>query len=271
MISRLTKGYTLLEQAISISILSVVLVIFLLLGERQYYANAYIVTEEKIKVIDRAIIAKYLELSALNVSTLDYHLFACSAPISELITDKDFGVSIDDATDNSCDLTTGVDSVGSNYYHGGVPTRTLGISDDYAFDFWGNRFSFISNNKLLALFDDDIAIGDLDNVLYYIISHGPNGYGGYTRAGVQLPDSLASTEELYNIHDVTSPAFSVSNIINRPRTTTYDDIVFYRTVTDFLAESSGGMLVSESDCIGYASSIADVTLRRKVDAQCSVF
>ena len=96
MINPQKRGYTLLEQAISITILSVMLVMFLLLQDRQYYARAYVITQKKIKVIDRAIIAKYLEFSALNTSTLNYHLFACSAPISKLVTDKDFGISIDD-------------------------------------------------------------------------------------------------------------------------------------------------------------------------------
>lgn len=265
------KAYTLLEQAISISILSVVLVMLLLLGERRHYQNGYQHTQEKITVIDRAIIAKYLELSPNNSSTLDYHLFPCPAPISTELTDKDFGVSIDDEDDNSCAATTGLTSVGSDYFHGSIPTRTLSIRDDFAFDFWGNHFSFIANNKLLGLFEGSIDIGDLDEIAYFIISHGANGYGAHTKSGSQLGSSSASTEELYNIYNETSPAFSINNIQDRPRTTTYDDIVFYRTIGDFLANTSGGTLLPEDDCNGYSASISDNNLKRKVEAQCTVF
>lgn len=269
--NKIDKAYSLLELAISISILSVILVMFMAIGERRYDLNAYSKTMAKIEVIDKAIIANYLEDSVSNTSTLDYHLFACAAPITVAVSNQDFGVAISDENDFGCDTATGIDNVSGEYYHGGIPTRTISIRDSFAFDFWGNRFSFIVNNQLLALFDGSVAVADLDEVLYYIISHGPNGYGAYSRAGSQLAYSNASTEEKYNVHNSSDLAFALSNLASRPRTSNYDDIVYYRTVADFLAETSGGILISESDCTDYSTSVSDSNLRKKIEAQCTVF
>lgn len=97
---------------------------------------------------------------------------------------------------------------GTNVYYGVVPVRTLQLPDDFMFDGWGNRMSYIidyrfANNSTTNSDCDgatsnicfaDTAEGSLSvqdasstnrltNAIYVIFSHGKNAHGAFNKNG----------------------------------------------------------------------------------------
>ena len=66
---------------------------------------------------------------------------------------------------------------------GAVPVRTLSLPDDYAFDAWGNRFTYAVNNS--TTFNITNSNGTvIASVNFHALSHGADGIGAYTKAGI---------------------------------------------------------------------------------------
>ena len=87
---------------------------------------------------------------------------------------------------------------------GMVPTRTLKLPDDYAFDSWGRRimytvskdmtqanamniFSATDTMARMTIFNGTGSVGNWGtntvNAAYVLLSFGPNGHGSYSRNG----------------------------------------------------------------------------------------
>ncbi|MDE3016885.1 MAG: FG-GAP repeat protein [Pseudomonadota bacterium] len=104
---------------------------------------------------------------------------------------------------------------------GTVPTRSLGLSDDYAFDAFGRRFTYVvdrratdsiatakSAGRVSGCYNlmqniryngarPDLVIEDgthtiLDNTMYAYISHGPSGYGAFPPQGSTVANRINS-------------------------------------------------------------------------------
>ena len=93
----------------------------------------------------------------------------------------------------------------ANVVAGMIPTSTLQLPDDYAFDGWGRRFLYVVDNRITevdtlgvgafvrySLADTSIGaitIKDLSNTnrtdkaIYAILSHGKNGHGAFPMQG----------------------------------------------------------------------------------------
>ena len=125
-----------------------------------------------------------------------------------------------------------------------VPVRSLGLSDDYAFDSWGRKFLFLINKDIFQSYNTDILVDDYTTTLYYIISYGKNGYGGYGKGGALLDSSKASDYEDNNIIST----IDIANIQDMPRQSDYDDIVTSKTLLQFFADLAGDTIFSSSEC-----------------------
>jgi prepilin-type N-terminal cleavage/methylation domain-containing protein len=116
---------------------------------------------------------------------------------------------------------------------GMVPTKTLGLPDDYAFDDWGRRIMYAVDQRL-TLTDAFTTIPVTDSTpritvnntmagstptqitnlaVYVLVSFGPNGHGAYPRGfGAQRVNAgSTNVDEAKNCHcnsDGTSGAFS---------------------------------------------------------------
>lgn len=96
--------------------------------------------------------------------------------------------------------TYGCMIVGTSVMIGAVPTRTLNLPDDYAFDEWGNRFTYavdtttgggigitlnnLTNGGTVPITDIAGNAGTNNKVSAVIVSHGKDGAGAYTKDGV---------------------------------------------------------------------------------------
>jgi hypothetical protein len=82
---------------------------------------------------------------------------------------------------------------------GMIPTKTLALPDDYAFDAWGRRFNYVVDIRAttietcFALKTGSIQVRTkdptgatvfTDNVMYTYLSHGPGGYGAWPAQGL---------------------------------------------------------------------------------------
>lgn len=244
--TKLRGAYTLLEQAIAITLLSFVVMMTILILDYQYDSDFYDKTKSKVAIIEKAIVAHMIRYTK-DASLLSGNPFLCPALIAAPITSSNFGKSNSVYTDIGGDCSGGyaVDSVSlDNYYYGAIPVRSLGLSDDYAFDEWGRRLLFLVHKDIFQTYNTDVEVDDYTQILYYIISYGKNGYGAYNKAGELLSDINASSYEENNIIST----IDIANIQDMPRQSDYDDVVVSKTLMQFMADLSGGTLYTSSEC-----------------------
>ena len=143
-------------------------------------------------------------------------------------------------------------SFARNYAAGAVPTNTLQLPDDVAFDGWGRRMVYAVETSATAT-DSFISIPITDGLisritisdtsavpqtittgaLYALISYGQNGHGAYPRSSVvRVNASSSDANELINCHcthlavdDASAYSHFAAGMIGA----TYDDIVTYAT------------------------------------------
>jgi prepilin-type N-terminal cleavage/methylation domain-containing protein len=156
----------------------------------------------------------------------------CPADGTYLITNSYFGIEGGTTGDGTC-------STGASYSSGNrtanptpptanfksltssaggvVPVRTLGLSDEYAFDPWGGRFSYFVDIRMTATnsfstYSPTYVLGAgttiydagsnviTQNPLVIIISHGPNGHGAFQLSGKRKNAGSTNGWEQLNCH-----------------------------------------------------------------------
>jgi prepilin-type N-terminal cleavage/methylation domain-containing protein len=170
-------------------------------------------------------------------------------------------------------------------YMGGVPTKTLDLPDDFAFDGWGRRI-MLSVDRTISVPDglsnvtvDDartrITIKDnknsvdskASNALFALISFGENGHGGYSRAGsatrmsnYTAPTAPDTGDELANCKCTSAAAADAAanaTFVQKPSTLgVFDDMLLYGTRADFVVQirgSYGNVGASSSGLVADAS------------------
>jgi type II secretory pathway pseudopilin PulG len=92
---------------------------------------------------------------------------------------------------------------------GVVPTKTLGLPDDYMFDGYGRRISYMvdiratdqttcrdmqttKTNGAIQIMDSAAAIYTTDNVMWSLISYGKNGHGAFSMQGTSIANRMDS-------------------------------------------------------------------------------
>lgn len=141
-------------------------------------------------------------------------------------------------------------------YQGMVPTRTLQLPDEYAFDGWNHRIMytvsqyFVINDafSLRPITDTTtgITIKTANNgaqitglAVYVLLSYGPNGFGAFLRDGgtTRFVGLAPDADELINCHCDSSatpaapfiPTFIQKNLLENStaNATRFDDIIVY--------------------------------------------
>jgi len=149
-----------------------------------------------------------------------------------------------------------------NIAAGAVPVRTLGLSDDFAVDGWGRRFTyavsvpFTASSTFTKAFDA-IPVSDVKqririvstgttnkvtNAAYAIISYGKNGHGAYTRNGgtTRFNANSSNTDEQINC-DCNNAAVAANSV------------VFTRIVQKLPTENSSSFYDSFDDIVVFAT------------------
>ncbi len=239
------RGFTLLELSIVLIIISTVI------GGAMAYFSFYLrtqslkETEQKLQVIQET----------LKNYRLAFHRLPCPADITTVPSAAAFGVEVGTPGDGNC---TGANfTTGAHLVKGMLPTKTLGLPDEMAFDGWGRRITYATDKRLTvtnAFFDippdsvdaritirDGAGTVKTDYAAYAVISHGINGHGAYPRgSAAPLSYGTTNTDELQNCdcnNNGTSTGFNgifVQKLRTGDTSVTehFDDIVIFATRSD---------------------------------------
>jgi prepilin-type N-terminal cleavage/methylation domain-containing protein len=251
------KGYTLVELAISTSILAMLAVGGLSVMGKKNEADNIKETYEKLEKIQATIKAFIIENNFVPCP---------SAPLVQNSSQL-FGYSVRyNTTTNTCNNDAANDGTGDTDINisggltaadiltnntGVVPVRTLGLPDDYMYDGWDRKFTYRIADSAGAMSDfnldsfrGDIAIvdrrginkTDINNLppnnkgaIYVIISHGSNGRDvAWKKNSTTAPASLATGAERKNTNHASK------SYVQAPKTETFDDIVQYALKKDVI-------------------------------------
>ncbi len=140
----------------------------------------------------------------------------------------------------------------SNFAVGTVPVRTIGLPDEYAFDPWGNKFSYavtllgattnslitypVSSNTSAVIRVDNAAGSTMtSNAMMVLVSHGPNGFGAFNRQGGR---NIATTS-------------NAAEQLNCGCTASGGDFIYAYFVRDVESSSASDVLNSFDDTVRY--------------------
>ncbi len=212
------------------------------------------------------------KLATIQQALLDYrrayNRLPCPADATLTNTGTQyFGVEANAAGDCISTGTIKADFSSGNIVEGMVPTKTLQMPDDYAFDGWGRRFMYVVDNRFTAIdafssipvtevvpavdritVTDETGTAKTTQAAYAVLCFGPDGHGAYPRnvvAGTRISFAappqhpIVNVNELTNCHcsgiDGTSATFSpnfVQGMATQDPTNQYnlfDDILVYAT------------------------------------------
>jgi hypothetical protein len=207
------------------------------------------------------------KLQVLQQTLLDYRLafnrIPCPADLTLATTDQNFGAE----AANRGDCTGGspaANFAGGNDVEGMVPTKTLGLPDDFAFDGWGHRidyavdvdftaddaFSTIAASDATARMtvkDSSAGTDKTTAAAYVLISFGPDGHGAFPRGASATPISSGSTntDEQNNCDcDNSAGVTGLDGVFVQKEPTrnpsdlsdVFDDMVLYATRSDLRSE-----------------------------------
>ncbi len=248
-------GFTLLELSMVIIIVSLML------------SGILTIVTQNARIEKRAQLAEKLE--RIKTAMLDFrkmnNRLPCPGEADVPQTDDTFGVEGSPPAQCADDMAgTIFETAAPGAYGGGIPVRTLQIPDEYAFDPWGNRFLYIVDYRITAAAATNpfntypashssignITVRDIEGdsittrALYLIVSHGPNGHGGYTRTGIRKSAKSTNASEQANCHcdaDAGPKAFTAL-FYQAPEISTsvgptegFDDTVIYIKRQDLLS------------------------------------
>lgn len=228
-----TAAFSLMEMAILIVVLTIIMTgsfSFLAIDARQASNTT---TYDKLNVIEDAL-AEYFAV---------YGRLPCPASPWQSQSNGNFG--LEQRQDSGGNIDTCISSANTSVmsasldndlqYLGTIPTRTLGLADDYMFDGWGRRFGyavqriFINNSdtNTLCVTGDNAAVDHTttdkicfrgqaaggsnllikdsyggntlsSDAVYVLVSYGQNGYGGFLRsANVDVDGGATSSSQPY--------------------------------------------------------------------------
>jgi len=136
------NGYSLFELAITLVVLGILSSSYLYYRFVQHPYNTKSIEDEKIRIIEDAILSFFSQNGRLP----------CPADPTLMANSNSFGIEALDisVTPAACSASVERTNIsGEMLYKGMLPTRTLGIADEYAFDVYQNRFAFIVQQSFI--------------------------------------------------------------------------------------------------------------------------
>lgn len=188
------KGFTLIETAIAIGLISLVLSGYLAIYRTQFNKENFGVTRQRMDDIR----------SALGAFQVKYNRLPCPAPLHVSSTTTGFGREVTDkCADGAIPLNDTVRTGAAGSVRiGTVPVTTLGLTPKHIGDKWGRRFVYAISEKLADVafipYDENngaITLKDptgavlgplLNKTPFVLMSLGKDGTGGVTTAGIDF-------------------------------------------------------------------------------------
>lgn len=249
---RLCCGFTLIELAISVMIVSLIISGIISIQNQRIRADRENDMQRKLDEISEAL---------YNYKLVNYKL-PCPGDSSLARSNQYFGLEADSEAE-SCDsgenISSNINTSNGNVFGGSVPVRTLGLRDEYAFDPWGRLFTYYVDKEATNVcnfagnlgtegmtdtnnlnVEDESGTTLSEDVLAVVISHGANGHGAYNSAGNRISKGITNTSELENcMCDASAAAASDADLVIRLQrtlptdatnmSTNFDDVGRYFT------------------------------------------
>lgn len=267
------KGFSLIEMAIILIMVSIIAGGVLTLLPKNSDKNLQDVMASKMDRIQDAILAY----------THENGMLPCPADITTAVSTAAFGIAA-----GNCNTSIAGDiAVGSfGLRMGMIPVRTLGLSDDYAFDSWGNRIRYGVIRQLAVNSTDfenfattysglspntrtfeirDVSGNPINSpnsyaaptannsVAYILLSHGANGNGAVPFAGGASPacpaSGLLDQENCNGDRIFRDVSFNTSSV------NYFDDFIRWKTYNQLRIEAGVAKSVAQDPPI-----LADVAL-----------
>lgn len=267
-------GFTLIELAIVIVIISLLASSYLAYSSIQIKKSRFEQTKENLALVHEALKA-YLEAN---------HAYPCPASRIAKTTDPDFARALPTCFDKNAG--SGFKTLGSSVKEkrpstsqaegrngaqvriGLIPFRSLGIPDEVAVDGWGHVFQYAVTERMTNKESYDPQAGAIDIVAedrksritpagsahYVVVSSGENGSGGYSRDGVQMsicPEKLLETENCNDDAVFMDAKYQLAPHPKNKKETivSYDDRIGYQT-HDPESKTKGGLLYAYKGTCG---------------------
>jgi type II secretory pathway pseudopilin PulG len=230
------SGFTLVQVTIMLAVLAVLATAALPGGQKGSNTRKANDTVSRYQAIDHALIGYMLR----------YGHLPCPADGSKPTNDQNFGKEA--ATPGTCTGGSPAANFGpsGNVVAGTLPTKTLILPDDFAFDDWGRRITYAVDTRatltssclsLQSSGTPGVTIKDgsgttLDNVMYAYISHGPDGHGAFPGNGSNVAGriNIGATDAATIDNASVNAAFATNfdNVfVQKQATATFDDLVYY--------------------------------------------
>lgn len=181
------RGFSLIELAVVITIMSVLLTAGLELFGGQSKTGKIQETNSRITEIKTAI---------TNYMLSNTKRMPCAAPLNAAVSHENFGRARDCLLIPSSaanELTVRISDVDEpDIRMGAVPVRELGLDNKYAFDAWGSRFLYVVTEDVVNGIDtdsggisliDDSGTEVPDAAIYIVLTHGSDAKGAYNFDG----------------------------------------------------------------------------------------
>lgn len=270
------NGFTLIEMAVVILIVSLMLVVFARAYDQWSNTKRILTTQQRLEDIEAAIV-EYIELQNMLpcpsslVAPFSSATFGRALPLP--LNPNDFPTTCVAAADpGTFDMPGRLLPFPVNVRIGAVPTAKLrdagiNITDEHAFDGWGRRFTYAATREMassaIEYADNDGGIGVVDpagnsltanepeTAMYAIISHGPDGNGGHTYGGTLYAPCSTTAVDADNCDYLTggdtffthSLLYSAANTVNR-----MDDYVGFTTKDLNEAPKVAAFIVEKMAC-----------------------
>ena len=251
-------GFTLLELSIVLTLIAIIIGGGLVTLNGSLQAKEFNATVARMDAIEKALVDY----------SVAFNRIPCPSDLAITATGANYGIEA--ANTGSCTGGTPAATflATSGTVEGGVPTRTLKLTDDYMFDGWGRKLRYAVDPAYTALSSLPISASCSLNTTpnttaitvsaasgtrtsmaaYALISHGANGHGAYTSSGVALNAGSVNANELTNCHCTSSAAanatYTPSYIEMSPTIDSanaldnFDDIVTFKEAWQLQAQNA---------------------------------
>lgn len=261
------KGYTLVELSIVILVISLLMAGVFSIATGSINNSKVALTNQKMKEVYKS----------MGTFLMINKRLPCPASLARSkIDDVDYGKEERDDANNNCGTNGVYASSGSglsNFIIGAVPIKSLNLGSEFAEDGYENKLSYVidkrftknfisptsgtledsfgtvgSSTALMSAKENQVSGSVLlsDKVMFILISHGPNGYGSFSSvSGQQNSDEGNDVNELDNqIRLTISPNFDNNFIVNSYKSDVFDDVLIYKTRSNFIQDFSANNLIS---------------------------
>lgn len=249
------RGFSIIELAVAISVAATVAVGYLVWAKPTNLNNAEKIatTRERMASIEKALSNFYISESKLP------------CPADPLVRPDGSRASGSGTYDYAREATTiNLTNISCSLDSGMPPVITLGLDEEYGYDGWGQQFSYHISDALCGDDTDesdpteaasctakDFSAGTADltvenesganlttEAAYVLISHGPDGIGGYLTSGV-----VKGGTDNENSDGDTTFQFTLTNSVN-------SDIISFRTKSQIgnVALDPIGTVISVGAC-----------------------